>query len=273
MCTRSRPPPWSPGQQGRTPLKGKKLPTLAEIASTAIFTPVTITSPDGRERTAHIHEFVCLWYKPFYTRAVKVILIRNPGRTDGFDVALASTDTDVTASKLIARYDSRWTIETCNQEAKAHGVGQARNRVQKAVERTVPFGFLAQTITIIWYAVHGDPQADLDASPQSLPVVPPEKHRQLRRHARRATPRTDPQRVLGTSTPDDHHTGTHATPDTASLQGRLRSRKPRWFYDGSSDTPGWHPVAARSSLTGQTAPGLAAARCQVLIALHGGSDG
>ncbi len=60
-----------PGQLGRTPLKGAKLPTLAEIANTAIFTPVTITSPDGRERTAHVHEFVCLWYKPFYTRAVK----------------------------------------------------------------------------------------------------------------------------------------------------------------------------------------------------------
>jgi hypothetical protein len=96
-----------PGQQGRTPLKGNKRPTLAQIAETAIFTPVTITSPDGRERTAHIHEFVCLWYKPFYTRAVKVILIGNPGRTDGFDVALASTDSDVTASELIARYDSR----------------------------------------------------------------------------------------------------------------------------------------------------------------------
>jgi hypothetical protein len=158
-----------PGQQGRTPLKGPKLQTLAQIAATAIFTPVTITSPDGRERTAHVHEFVCLWYTPFYTRAVKVILIRNPGRADGFDVALASTDADVSASELIARYDSRWTIETCNQEAKAHGVGQARNRVQKAVERTVPFGFLTQTITIAWYAVHGNPQADLDARRKASP--------------------------------------------------------------------------------------------------------
>jgi len=130
---------------------------------------VTITSPDGRERTAHVHAFVCLWYTPFYTRTVKVILIRNPGRTDGFDVALASTDAELSASELIVRYDSRWTIETCNQEAKAHGVRQARNRVQKAVQRTVPFGFLTQTITIAWYAVHGDPQADLDARRKASP--------------------------------------------------------------------------------------------------------
>ena len=129
-------------EKGRTPLKGRKLPTLAEIASSAVFEPVTVTGPDGRSRAIQVHEFTCLWYKPFYTRPVKVVLIRNPGTEAGFDVALASTDADIPAAELIARYDSRWTIETANQEAKAHGVGEARNRVQKAVERTVPFGFL-----------------------------------------------------------------------------------------------------------------------------------
>jgi hypothetical protein len=156
-----------PGQQGRTPLKGAKLRSLAQIAETAVFTPVTITGPDGRERTAHVHEFTCLWYKPFHTRPIKVILIRNPGTETGFDVALASTN--ATATHLIARYDSRWTIETCHQEAKAHGVGQARNRVQRAVERTVPFGFLTQTITIAWYAVHGNPEADINERRRTAP--------------------------------------------------------------------------------------------------------
>ena len=158
-----------PGQQGRTPLKGPKLQSLTQIANNAVFTPVTVTGPDGRTRTAYIHEIVCLWYKPFHTRPVKVILIRNPGRADGFDVALASTDTEIPAPELIARYDSRWTIETAHQEAKAHGVGDARNRVQNAVQRTVPFGFLTQTITIAWYAVHGNPEADLDERRRQSP--------------------------------------------------------------------------------------------------------
>ena len=158
-----------PGQQGRTPLKGAKLPSLAEIAKTAVFQAATITGPDGRTRTEHVHELVCLWYTPFYTRPVKVILIRDPGRTAGFDVALASTDTDATSAELIARYDGRWTIETAHQEAKAHGVGDARNRVQRAVQRTVPFGFLCQTITVAWYALHGDPEADLDARRRHAP--------------------------------------------------------------------------------------------------------
>ena len=163
------PPARQPGQQGRPPLKGAKLPTLAEIAKSATFEPASVTGPDRRERTVHVHELICLWYKPFYTRAVKVILIRNPGTSEGFDVAVASTDIDVSAGELLSRYDSRWTIETANQEAKAHGVGQARNRVKQAVQRTVPFGFLAQTITIAWYQLHGDPNADLDHRRRTAP--------------------------------------------------------------------------------------------------------
>jgi DDE superfamily endonuclease len=159
----------APGQQGRPRLKGPKLQSLAKIAETAVFTAVTVTGPDGGSRTAHIHEFTCLWYKPFHTRPVTVILIRNPGHAEGFDVALASTYTTAEASALIARYDGRWTIETAHQEAKSHGVGDARNRVARAVERTVPFGFLTQTITIAWYAVHGNPHADLDARRRTAP--------------------------------------------------------------------------------------------------------
>jgi DDE superfamily endonuclease len=161
------PPPT--GKRGRPALKGARLQSLAQLAAGAVFKPVTVTTAGGRERTAHIHEFSCLWYGPLHTRAVKVILIRNPGTSDGFDVALASTDTTATAAMLIARYDSRWTIETCHQEAKTHGVGQARNRVQQAVERTVPFGFLTQTITIAWYQLHGNPGRDLSARRKAAP--------------------------------------------------------------------------------------------------------
>ncbi len=134
-----------------------------------MFEAVTITGPDGRSRTEHVWRTTCLWYGPFHTRPVTIMLIRKPDRTDGFDVAIASTDTTATSAELIARYDSRWTIETAHQEAKANGVGQARNRVQQAVERTVPFGFLAQTITIAWYALHGNPNADLDARRRNAP--------------------------------------------------------------------------------------------------------
>jgi hypothetical protein len=157
------------GKRGRPALKGARLQSLAQLAAGAVFAPVTITGPDGRSRVEHVWSTTCLWYGPFHTRPVVIMLIRTPDRADGFDVAIASTDTDATSAELIARYDSRWTIETAHQEAKAHGVGQARNRVQRAVERTVPFGFLAQTITIAWYALHGNPDADLHARRRTAP--------------------------------------------------------------------------------------------------------
>lgn len=109
---------------------------MAELAATAVFTPVTIHGPDGRSRVEHIWRTRCLWYGPLHTRPVTVMLIRNPDDADGFNVAIASTDTTATMAELTARYDSRWTIETAHQQAKAHGVGQARNRVQHAVKRT-----------------------------------------------------------------------------------------------------------------------------------------
>jgi len=133
------------GKRGRPALKGTRMASLAQLAADAVFTPATITAPDGRTRVEHVWSTTCLWYGPLHTRAITLLLIRKPDRTEGFDVALASTDTTATAGQLIARYDSRWSIETAHQEAKAHGVGQARNRVQYAVERTVPFGFLELT--------------------------------------------------------------------------------------------------------------------------------
>jgi len=157
------------GKRGRPPLKGARMASLSKLAASAVFEAVTITSPDGRTRVEHVYSTTCLWYGPFYTKPITLMLIRKPGRTEGFDIAIASTDIDATAAELIARYDSRWTIETAHQEAKTHGVGQARNRVQKAVERTVPFGFLTQTITIAWYALHGNPDADLAARRRSAP--------------------------------------------------------------------------------------------------------
>jgi hypothetical protein len=156
-------------KRGRPALKGARLGSLAQLAASTIFEPVTITAPDGRSRVEHVSRMTCLWYGPFHTRPVIVMLIRKPTRSEGFDVAIASTDTTATSAELIARYDSRWTIETAHQQAKAHGVGQARNRVQKAVERTVPFGFLIQTITITWYALHGNPDADLQARRRAAP--------------------------------------------------------------------------------------------------------
>jgi len=37
------------------------------------------------------------------------------------------------------------------------------------VERTVPFGFLTQAITITWYQLHGNPDTDLTERRRAAP--------------------------------------------------------------------------------------------------------
>lgn len=156
------------------------------MALSAVFEPVAICGPDKRNRVEHVWSTRCLWYGPLHTRPVVIMLIRKPDRAEGFDVAIASTDTNATTAELIARYDSRWTIETAHQQAKTHGVGQARNRVRNAVERTVPFGFLAQTITIAWYALH-----TATLTPTSTPAVAARRGTATR--PRSATPTCSPR--------------------------------------------------------------------------------
>lgn len=43
------------------------------------------------------------------------------------------------------------------------GIGQARNRIPAAVERTVPFGLACMSVLVCWYAVSGQPAADVAA--------------------------------------------------------------------------------------------------------------
>ena len=45
-----------------------------------------------------------------------------------------------------------------------YGAGDAANRLQRAVERTVPFAMLGLTILVLWYAGHGTATPDLAAA-------------------------------------------------------------------------------------------------------------
>ena len=234
------------GKRGRPALKGARLASLAAARRDRRLR----AGHDHRPRRAHPRRARLEHDLPVVRRRstrgpVVVMLIRKPDRSEGFDVALASTDTDAPTAELIARYDSRWTIETAHQEAKAHGVGQARNRVQRAVERTVPFGFLVpDDHDRLVRPARRPRQPTSHARRRAAPVVPPEGHHQLRRHARRAAPRADPPRILGTSTRRDQHTTNHDRPVTVSARRRLRSRKSRALQKPGYQQPIHRPRSA-----------------------------
>jgi hypothetical protein len=168
----SEPKPPPTGKRGRPRVTGRRLGNPGEITAAAKPGDWQLVGAPGRG-DAKVLIVQGLWYSVFGPRAVRVMIVREPADTDGYQIALITTDLDSSPARIIARYADRWSIEVCFQDAKQTvGVGEARNRVKLAVERTVPFGLLCQTITIAWYALHGDPTADVQRRRRNAPWYP-----------------------------------------------------------------------------------------------------
>jgi hypothetical protein len=97
-----------------------------------------------------------------------VILVRDdkprtPDRDDrGYGLPLVTTDLESSAEDRVARYASRWGIEQAFADARhIIGVGEARNRTRRAVERTVPFGLICFSVVTVWYTLHGHCASDV----------------------------------------------------------------------------------------------------------------
>ena len=167
----SEPAPPRTGKRGRPRLKGERIGTPTDIARRATWKTVTVTRY-GTTATVQLTERLCLWYGTWRTDPVRVIGLRDTGRTSGsgYDLALVTTDLTATPEEIIARYAARWSIEVTFFDVKnILGVGQARNRVTKAVERTVPFGLFCYSLLILWYHLHGHPTADVAHRRASAP--------------------------------------------------------------------------------------------------------
>jgi hypothetical protein len=148
------------GKRGRPRIKGERLPVLSELAAMAKFEPVSATRY-GTTATARAAVISCLWYRVFGGEEVKLVLVRDSAKT-GYEIALISTDLQASTTEIIERYALRWSIEVAIEDAKQTvGVGEARNRVRRAVERTVPFAFVVGTLAVCWYATAGHHEDDV----------------------------------------------------------------------------------------------------------------
>jgi hypothetical protein len=154
------PAPRPPGQRGGRPRRiGERIGTAKDHAlhpDTSWST--TSVHRYGRTDTIEAADQQLLWYGVYRSRAVRLILLREPGRRSktGYHLALITTDLHSPAHTIIERYAARWAIEVAIEDAKqTTGVGQARNRTPAAVQRTVPFGLAVQSIVVIWYTRHG----------------------------------------------------------------------------------------------------------------------
>jgi hypothetical protein len=147
------------GKRGRPRRKGERIGTPADIAASARWRTISV-SRYGTTSTVEITEQICLWYGAWRTDTVRVVLVRETDKktksTNGYSIALITTDLTATPQAIIARYAARWSIEVTFFDVKnILGVGQARNRTKKAVERTVPFGLFCYGLLTVWYMLHG----------------------------------------------------------------------------------------------------------------------
>ena len=117
------------------------------------------------------------------------MLVRDPGSAQAYDLGLFSLDTGADPAAIAERYSWRWPIQPSNATGKQIlGVGDACNRTRKAVERTVPFGFLIQSLLIVWYSAFAYDPADIDLRRRLMPFVPHQDQPVRCRHARQAPP-------------------------------------------------------------------------------------
>lgn len=155
------PAPPRTGRRGRPRLKGARLPVLKDLAATVVWTPVEVYRY-GRTDTVHLAVADAIWYGTFGNTPGRVVLLREIGSATPYGLALFTTDAAAAGERIVERYAVRWSIEPSNANGKQQtGVGQARNRLPKAVERTVPFGMIIQSMVIVWYVQYGYDPADV----------------------------------------------------------------------------------------------------------------
>jgi hypothetical protein len=160
------------GKRGRPRLKGAKLGKPADLARQAHWRQVTACCY-GQAKTIEIATIDCLWYGSFGDTPGRCVLVRNPDTSKLYELALFSLDATSETTVVVERYAIRWSIEPANATSKQHmGVGQARNRLPNAVERTVPFGMLIQSLVIIWYTCFGYHPDDIDTRRAAEPWYP-----------------------------------------------------------------------------------------------------
>jgi hypothetical protein len=158
----SGPKPPRTGKRGRPREKGARLGTCAQIAAAAAWQD-TVIHVYGQDTRVQIAACQALWHGSFKTAPGRLVLVRAPGSGKPYDLGLFTLDTAASPAAVAERYSWRWPIEPSNATGKQLlGAGDACNRIDKAVERTVPFSFLVQSLLICWYARHAHSPADIE---------------------------------------------------------------------------------------------------------------
>jgi hypothetical protein len=157
-----------PGQNGRPPKKGCRLPKLSELIEEKKTRWTRLSMPYwyGDERCIlEIMTGTAIWYHSGLPLApIRWVLVRDPtGVRD--PQAFLCTDLDATPVEILGWFVSRWSIETTFQESRAHlGVETQRQWSDLAIARTTPALFGLFSLVTLWAA---DPKIAGSLRPRS----------------------------------------------------------------------------------------------------------
>jgi hypothetical protein len=142
-----------PGQRGRHPIRGKRLPTPPQIAARRKKGWKTITvSRQGKQVRRRVLGIPCLWYHVCRTVPIRMVIVRDPaGRQE--DDFFFCTDATVPDTQIVQRYYDRWGVEECILEAKQQmGFESTRGWCSKTVNRQAPLAMTLVTLVKAWYS-------------------------------------------------------------------------------------------------------------------------
>jgi hypothetical protein len=162
------PGPVEPGQRGRKPKKGERLPTPKEILSNPcefVAEVQKFSLPSGEKELRVQAMRGVLWYSACKEERVAVVLLHDPSGS-WRDEALLCTDVTMSVEEIVAGYCRRWSIEVAFHDAKQYlGLEDAQVWSELSVQRAHPMSFFCMSVAMLWYARYG----------QALPEVKRER--------------------------------------------------------------------------------------------------
>ena len=162
------PPKRRKGQRGAPRKKGNRLPSPVKLAkSKKVRWTKTKVTLYGRRVRVWYKSCTALWYNSAGTRRLRVVVVRDPsGRRK--DDCFFSTDLSLSATAILELFAMRWPLEVAFYNAKQFlGLEDPQSRTPRAVQRTAPLALYLHTLVILWFAEHG--QFDADAYRRAHP--------------------------------------------------------------------------------------------------------
>jgi hypothetical protein len=161
-------------RRGPVPKKGKRLPSLGEIAKWKTgWASATVLYQD-RQVQRLVLGLVCLWYHVCRDKPVRVVIVRDPAGRQKDDYFFC-TDASASEAEVVQRAVDRWGVEEAILESKQQmGFESTRGWCSKTVNRQAPLAMVLVSLVKAWFARQAPKVPSL--LPKAVPWLPDKTH-------------------------------------------------------------------------------------------------